>query len=122
MCWLEEGGRMSVKVKCREGVDVLRCHEELNAAEMVSIKHKVTRLLNKRRKHVVLDFSRTQHVDFAGLGILVERIKKMRSINGDIKLCNVNSHVSETFRLVGVSKLIEEFPSKVDAVRSFHVA
>ena len=103
-------------------VEVLRCNGDLNAATMVTFKNKVRRLMEKNHTNVVLDLKKAKHVDLAGLGILVERIKKIRSLKGDIKLCNVRPQVNATFRLVGVSKLIESFPTEEDALRSFKVA
>ena len=103
-------------------VDVLRCNGDLNASSMVTIKNKVSKLIERNRKNVLLDLRKTQHVDLAGLGILVERMKKIRSVHGDIKLCNVRPHVFETFCLVGVSKLIESYSSEEEAIRSFQVA
>ena len=113
---------MAPQTKDKEKVDVLRCRGDLNASSMVLIKNKVSRLMHKNRKNVLLDLGKTQHVDLAGLGILVERIKKIRSVDGDIKLCNVRPQVLQTFCLVGVSKLIESFESEEEAIRSFHVA
>lgn len=112
----------AVKEREQKKVDVLRCRGDLNAASMVTFKNKVSRLIEKNHKNVLLDLSKTKHVDLAGLGILVERIKKIRAMNGDIKLCNVTPEVSETFRLVGVSRLIESFSSEEEAMRSFNVA
>lgn len=103
-------------------VEVLRCKGDLNAVSMVSIKNKVSRLMKKNKNRVLLDLKKTDHVDLAGLGILVERIRNIRAIDGDIKLCNVKPEVKETFRLVGVSKLIEAFNSEEEAIRSFDVA
>lgn len=78
--------------------------------------------MENNHKNVVLDMKKVKHVDLAGLGILVERIKQIRSVNGDIKLCNVQPQVDATFRLVGVSKLIESFSTEEEALRSFKVA
>ncbi len=103
-------------------VNVVRCNGDLNATAMVTVKNKVRRLMSKNHKNVLLDLSSVKHVDLAGLGILVERIKKIRDVDGDIKLCNVQPQVNETFRLVGVSKLIESYPTKEAALRSFKVA
>jgi len=111
-----------IKLSARFGVDVVRCNGDLSANTMVTFKNKVRKLMEKNHKNVVLDLKKTKHVDLAGLGILVERIKQIRAVNGDIKLCNVNPQVKATFRLVGVSKLIESFPTEEEALRSFKVA
>jgi stage II sporulation protein AA (anti-sigma F factor antagonist) len=106
----------------KRDVEIVRCNGDLSANAMVIVKNKVRKLMEKNHKNVVLDLKKTKHVDLAGLGILVERIKQIRAMNGDIKLCNVSPQVKATFRLVGVSKLIESFPTEAEALRSFKVA
>jgi len=113
---------MAPRSRAKTNVEIVKCHGDLDASSMVAFKNKVTRLMNNNRKNVLLDLSKTKHVDLAGLGILVERIKKIRSINGDIKLCNIQPHVYETFRLVGVTKLVESYHTEEEARRSFQVA
>lgn len=103
-------------------VDVLKCRGDLNASCMVSIKNKLTRLMNRKHRYMLLDLEKTKHIDLAGLGILVERLRKVRSLKGDIKLCNLRPQVSETFRMVGVSKLIDSYSTKEEALESFKSA
>lgn len=100
-------------------VDVLTCSPRLDATAMVKIKQRMNQLLKRNHKKVLLDFMKTKQVDLAGLGILIERVKLLRSVNGEIKLCNLNRHVSETLRMVGVSKLLESYDSREEALRSF---
>ena len=100
-------------------VDVVRCSGDLSAAEMVQVKNKVNRLINKHHYKLVLDVSQAKRVDLAGLGILIERLQKIRALNGDIKLCHLRPQISEVFRLVGISQLIETFDSAEEALRSF---
>ena len=78
--------------------------------------------MGQQHRYVLLDLSDAKHVDLAGLGILVERIKTLRENDGDIKLCHVKPQVYDTFCLVGVSKLIESFETEEEAIRSFKVA
>ncbi len=114
---------MGAKLKVKEGeVAVLKCNGDLSANSMIIFKKKVKKLMEKNQTKVILDLSKANHVDLAGLGILVERIRQIRAMDGDIKLCNVNKNVSEAFKLVGVSKLIESFATEEEALRSFRVA
>ena len=101
-------------------VEVLKCGGDLNANSMVKIKHRVDHLLKRNHRLMLLDLSNTRHIDLAGLGILVERLKMVRSVQGDIKLCRLSSHINEIFRLVGVSKLFETYETPEDAKASFH--
>ena len=101
------------------GVDIVRFQGDLDAAEMIKIKNRLTRLLNKNHKKLLLDLARARRVELAGLGILVDRLMKVRAQKGDIKLCNMRPEVEKTFQMIGVSDLIESFRSEEEAIRSF---
>ena len=101
------------------GVEVLNCSQALDADEMVSMKNKMNRLISRNQKNVVLDMSQTSSVDLAGLGILVERLRTIRSLNGDIKFCNIRPEIYQVLQLVGLNGLMELYPSREEALASF---
>ena len=103
-------------------VDVMRCSGDLSASRMVQVKNRLSRLLNQNRKFFLLDLKRTNHVDLAGLGILVDRIRKVRSINGDIRLFNITPEVSGILQMVGGNQGIATYATEEEARRSFRVA
>jgi len=101
------------------GVEVLSCSEALNADEMVSMRSRMNRLISKNQKNVVLDMSQTSSVDLVSLGMLVERLRAMRSLNGDIKFCNLRPEIFQVLQLVGLNGLIEFYSSREEALASF---
>ncbi len=103
-------------------VSILICRGDLNAASMVKLKNSLSRLLNQKRKRLILDLAKARHADFAGLGILIERLQKIRAIKGDLRVIHVHPEVSKTFDRIGVSSMIESFRSKTDAIRSYQIA
>ena len=62
-------------------VEVLNCSESLGADEMVVMKNKMNRMINRNHKQVVLDMGHTSSVDLAGLSMLIERLRTIRSEN-----------------------------------------
>jgi len=101
------------------GVEVLRFQGDLNAAEMIKIKNRLARLLRLNHKKLLLDLKRTRRVELAGLGILVDRLMKIRAVKGDIKLCNLRPEVERTFQMIGVGGLMQAFRSEEEAIASF---
>jgi stage II sporulation protein AA (anti-sigma F factor antagonist) len=101
------------------GVEILRFHGDLDTSEMIKIKDSLTRLLRKNHKKMLLDLGSARHVELAGLGILIDRLMKVRAVKGDIKLCNINPEVERTFQMIGVNGLMESFRSEEEAIRSF---
>jgi anti-anti-sigma factor len=110
---------MAYRSRAKMGVEILRFQGDLNASEMIKIKNRLTRLLNKNHKKLLLDLKETKHVELAGLGILVDRLMKVRAQKGDIKLCNLRPEVEKTFRMIGVGNLMQSFGSEEEAIRSF---
>ena len=110
---------MAYRSRVRMGVEVLRFQGDLNATEMIKMKGRLTRLLNSNHKKLLLDLKRARRVELAGLGILVDRLMKVRARKGDIKLCNIRPEVEKTFQMIGVSGLMESFHSEEEAIRSF---
>lgn len=110
---------MAYRSRAKMGVEVLRFHGDLNAVEMIKIKERLTRLLNKNQKKLLLDMKEAKRVELAGLGILVDRLMKVRAQKGDIKLVNMRPEVEKTFRMIGVSDLMQSFRTEEEAIRSF---
>ena len=104
------------------GVSVLICNGDLTAASMLKLKIRLARLLHQKRKRLILDLARAKHADFSGLGILIERLQKIRAMRGDIRMIHVQPEISQTFDRMGLNQLIESFDSKTDAIRSYQVA
>ena len=113
---------MSYRGHSRMGVNILRFEGDLNVSEMMKMKERLSRIINKNHRKVLLDLGSARHVDMVGLGILVDRLRKLRALRGDIKLFNMRPEVAETFQRVGAERLMESFGSEAEALQSFGVA
>jgi anti-anti-sigma factor len=114
--------RTSLNGRSNVFVDVVRCPGDLNASHMVELKPRFRRLMNRKHRFFLLDLANAQHVDLAGLGILVERIRQLRSLKGDIRLFNLSPAVLGTLEMVGLTNIIATFRNEEDARRSFQAA
>ena len=103
-------------------VDLVRCPGDLSAQHMVRIKSRFQRLMNQKRRFFVMDLSEAHHVELAGLGILVDRIRQVRAKRGDVRLFNIRPEVLEIFRMVGLTQVIPTFVNEEEARQSFQVA
>ena len=110
---------MAYRPRTKMGVEVLRFEGDLSAAEMIRIKDRLARLMKKNQKKLLLDLKRAKRVELAGLGILVDRLMKIRAQKGEVKLCNLRPEVEQAFQMVGVSRVMEWFGSEEEAIQSF---
>lgn len=99
-------------------VDVLKC-DDLSASHVVNLRNKVNRLMNRKHYRVIVDLWSAKKMDAAGIGILVEKLLRLRERKGDIRLCRLRPEVSRMMEKVGVGTLFETYPTKEEALNSF---
>lgn len=58
-------------------------------------------------KLTILDFSKVTFMDSSGIGLVMGRYKLMKSLDGDLKITGMSSHIKRVMTLAGLSKLVE---------------
>ena len=76
-------------------------------------------LLESPRPNIVLDCSQLQHVDSAGIEILLQCMEEAMKRDGDVKLAWVPPACAAILELMRVDRVFEIFDSGQEAVRSF---
>jgi anti-anti-sigma factor len=93
--------------------------------EMLSVKQgrgffrEVESCLNADRPRVVLDCSKVQQLDSAGILVLLRCLEEAMKRNGDVKLAAIPPGAAAILELAKVDHLFEAFDSTDDAVNSF---
>lgn len=103
----------------RGPVIVMELPEELNHAEVKSFLEELQPLLEIDRPCVVLDCSQIQHMDSAGVEMLLHCLEEAMKRDGDLKLAAVSPASAVILELMRVDRLFEVFETADEAVRSF---
>jgi anti-sigma B factor antagonist len=101
-------------------VIVMELPEKLNHAEGNAFLNELQPLLEIDRPRVVLDCSRVQHMDSAGIEILLHCMEQTMKRDGDLKLAAVSPASAAIMELMRVDRLFEVFATSEEAARSFH--
>ncbi len=75
--------------------------------------------LNSDRPRVVLDCSKLQQLDGAGIQVLLRCLEEAMKRNGDVKLAALHPEAAAMMELTRVNRLFESFDNSADAVSSF---
>src|SRR5690349_21790015 len=59
------------------------------------------------RKKIVLDFSNVEYLSSAALGKLITLDKKVKGINGALRLCSIRPEIYEVFTITKLNKLFK---------------
>ena len=85
---------------------VIRFPGTLDAFQMVRMKPRLTRLLNQHPKILLLDLGATRQVKLAGLGILIDRLKRQWNGTGVVRFSNVSPQVHKTLARAGMNAFL----------------
>jgi len=101
------------------GISVIDISGDIDFREMIRIKGVIALLIQKEQTKVVLNLKAVDHINYLSIGVLVEQLRALRNLNGDLKLSGMNPYLRNIFRAVGMDQFFEDYPSLEDAVESF---
>jgi anti-sigma B factor antagonist len=71
------------------------------------------------RKNIVLDFTNVEYLSSAALGKLLIMEKKVKAVNGKLRLCSIRPEIYEVFAITKLNKLFKILPDQETALESF---
>jgi len=101
-------------------VAVQQLPEHLSVKQGPGFFREVKSCLNVDRPRVVLDCSKVQLLDSAGVRVLLSCLEAAMKRNGDVKLAMIPPAAAAVLELARVDHIFEVFESTADAVNSFY--
>ncbi len=101
---------------------VVRIHGDLDEDSASDLRVELHDCLVDGRTHLVLNLSDAGFVSYMCLGIIVERLRRFRSQQGDIKLVGVNTYLQRLMRMAGITALFDVFETESQAASVYEQA
>ena len=105
--------------KLIQDISVIDVAGDIDLREMIRIKEVIGSLIDREQTKVVLNLKAVDHINYLSIGVLLERLKILRNLNGDLKLAGMSPYVRDIFRVVGMDRYFEDYASLEDAIESF---
>lgn len=87
---------------------------DLNAAP--SLRETLVRLTDLGRIDLIVDMAEATFVDSTVIGVLVGRLKALRTLGGSLSLVCQNENVLRTFEVAGIDRAFAMHPSLAQAL------
>lgn len=95
-------------VRSREGLLCVYLYGEIDHHSAVALREDLDRLLwQERPRRFVINLSRIEFMDSAGLGLLMGRYRLVRELGGVMALTAPNPRVMKILRLSGMERFFE---------------
>lgn len=102
-----------------ESVVVLSLNGRLDASTSGDLEKKVSELIDRGEKNLVVDFSQLDYISSAGLRVLLMAAKKTSGLKGKVVLACLREHVREVFDIAGFTAIFPICPDQVEALKLF---
>lgn len=106
----------SFPVEMAGGVPVVAAPEEIDLTNAAGLRAALLQAGAPGNRTLVVDMTRTEFCDSAGLNVLVRAHKRARASGGDLLLVICGAAVLRIFALTGIDRLIPNFPSLEEAL------
>jgi len=102
-----------------KGVVVLGVDGQLIVGNRHELKQKVLDALEAGERKFLIDFAETGYIDSSGLGVLVSLSKKIREVDGELRLASLNDDLRTLFELTKLDALFAISDSLEEALSAF---
>ena len=102
-----------------KGIVVISVDGQLIVGNRHELKQKVLEALDRGDRKFLVDFSSTGYIDSSGLGVLVSLSKKVREVDGDLRLSGLNDDLRTLFELTKLDTLFAISETADKAIASF---
>jgi anti-sigma B factor antagonist len=83
------------------------------------LRETIRELMDKGKKHIVLNLAGVDFIDSSGLGELVRTHASVRSHGGQLKLANPSKHVHDLLKMTKIDRVLDIEQDEASALNSF---
>lgn len=110
---------MDIKVINSKNATVFEITGEIDLYNSPQLRQQLTETINKGVKFILLDFSSVKYIDSSGLATLIEGLRKLNKVKGEIKLCCMNKNIRDVFEVSRLEDIFAIYNSREEALNDF---
>jgi len=111
---------MEVKLLGEKRTLLVRLLGELDHHTAAKIREEADRMLRSTNAvNIIFDFSDLSFMDSSGIGMIMGRFKKVRTLGGRVAAFGVNAQILRIMEMSGIDKIIKLTPNLERALRLF---
>lgn len=107
---------LSISTDDRGTLSVVQVEGEIDVYTAPSLRERLDALVRAGRVHLILDLADVDFLDSTGLGVLVGRLKLVRTHDGSLSLVCSNDRVLKVFAITGLDKVFRIYPTVEQAL------
>ena len=107
---------MQIDTTRMRGVCVVLLDGKLDSNASADFEAHLQTLLDDGAERIIIDLAKVDFVTSSGLRVLLATAKRIKHLDGDLCVCDLNQTVREVFDISGFSTLLNVFNSLQEAL------
>ena len=100
-------------------ISIIDVNVDIDLQKMDEIKTVISSLIDNGKCKVILNLKETKHINYLSIDILLERLIRLRQLDGDLRLVIASDYLVNIFKVVGADNQFRSYNSVDNAVESF---
>lgn len=110
---------MELEFKKQRRTLIVNVKGELDHHNSQKFKDEIEDQFTKRAvRNIILDLKNLNFMDSSGVGVILGRYRKVKELDGEVAVININKQVKRVFEVSGLSKIIKIYQNELDALNS----
>ena len=110
---------MEIEEKSIGNVEIISLNGRLDAYSSNEAERSINTLVDKGCVRIVANFHGVEYISSSGLRVMLASLKRLKKVQGDLKLACLKPYVKEVFDIAGFTQLFEIYEQEEEAVNSF---
>ncbi len=85
------------------------------------LREKITELLEKGERKIILNMARVSYLDSSGTGEVVSLLMKVKKAGGELKLLSLSQKIKDIFQIAQLLSIFDYYVDEEEAVKGFNV-
>jgi anti-anti-sigma factor len=110
---------MKIEYHHTDNILIIKMKGRLDAGAVQFVQESIDQQINNGADWLVLNLQEVDYLSSAGIRVLLTVYKRLKSINGQMKLCHIQSYPMNIFEISGFLRLFEIYPDEASALADF---
>ncbi len=110
---------MQISVKTTKEVKVLAFEGRMDTQTSPDAQQQLTRLIEEGETKILVNLEKLDYISSAGLRVLLVVAKRLKTTDGELRICSLNEVVKEVFDISGFDMILPISASESEALEGF---
>lgn len=110
---------VKITEKSAGNVTIVSMEGKIDSSSSVEVEKRINVLIERGSKYLIINFSSIDYISSSGLRVMLSSLKRLRKVQGDLKLSCMQPSVRQVFNMAGFTQIFELYEKEEEAVTRF---